>query len=199
MSKFDKGTKEFAKNVAHAAAWMERRYDGSKHWWKSWVLTERHTSDPDGGRPVFDPEMAQAIFKNLNDRGLLAGEDINGDKFPTDEPGEPVFYINFDREGWDKAVSDGRPIYGRFRKLRRSWHILLLGIAIGLCIDTIKDMIKDKITAGIEKVEQRAEKAIEASSKVKHREEKKAGPLPEMPKHESSIRALDKSDPKSKR
>ena len=83
----------FQKKVSRAAAWMEKRNAEDMHWWKSWVLTSRHTTDPDRSRSVLDEETAKRIFKELRDRNLLVDEDVNGNKFVSDEPDYPVYLM----------------------------------------------------------------------------------------------------------
>jgi len=62
MTNFDKRSREFERKVSQVAARMEKRNAEDTHWWKSWVLTSRNTTDPDPSRPVFDDETANPLY-----------------------------------------------------------------------------------------------------------------------------------------
>lgn len=200
MTDFDRRAKGFQKNVSRAAAWMERRNAGDTHWWKSWVLTRRHTEDPDPCRPIFDDETARRVFNELRDRKLLVGEDLNGQKLPTDEPDYPVYLMSYDRDGWHKAVTDGRPIYGQVRYFLRNWPAVLLGAVIALVGAAIGDIVKEQTKAALEGAEKRVEKALEHPQETNQpRAEPKPLEQPKAPAPEpSSIRALDREPSQEK-
>jgi hypothetical protein len=200
MTHFDRRAKEFQRNVSRAAAWMERRNAGDTHWWKSWVLTKRHTQDPDPRRPIVDDETARRVFNELRDRKLLVGEDLNGQKLATDEPDYPVYLMSYDRAGWDKAVTDGRPIYGQVRYFMRNWPAVLLGAVIALVGAAIGDMLKDRTKATLEGAEKRVEKALERPKQADQtRAEPKPADPPKAPAAEPPrIQALDREPPKAK-
>jgi hypothetical protein len=161
MTDFLKRSKEHSKNVSKAAAWMERRNAGPNHWWRYWVLTTMHVDDADPSRPIFADYLAKQIFKELENRKLLIDEDENGNKLSVDSSGEPAFLMKYDIEGWDKVISDGRPIYGYFRRLKRTWISLLLMFILGLFGNSVKDFLQDATKGALIDVEKKLEHTLE--------------------------------------
>lgn len=125
---FDARSKQFLASVSRAAEWMMERNVGEGHWWRWVVLTERN---PDSSvRPIFDDQTAQRIFDELKRRDLLS--EIPP---PDGDARAPCYLMRYDREGWDGAVSNGRPIYGAWLKLRRNWKTNLAFFILGLAVD----------------------------------------------------------------
>jgi hypothetical protein len=153
MSVFRKQSQDFLKQVSRAAEWMLNRSVGPRaHWWKSWVLTSRHTKDPDRNRPVFDDETAKRIFAELKRRGLLADENEDGKKFLTDEPEYQVYLMQPNIKGWDDVIAEGRPVYGHWLRAKRAWPamiaVFLLGGVANKGFDWTMDYMKERI-AGV--------------------------------------------------
>lgn len=90
-------------------------------------MTDQNT-DPDKRRPKFDSSTAKEIFDELIKRGLLVERKV-------DSTGVPAYIMNFDLDGWDKAVSDGRWLRGKCLTIKRNW-VLIVVIFIGTCVIT---------------------------------------------------------------
>ena len=132
MPDFRKQSKSFLRSVSKSAAWMMSRHVGPNHFWRASVLTE---SNPDKSRrPVFEESVAEKIFAELINRGLLV-------PIPTRFDGTtvPAYVMRYDLQGWDNAVADGRPIYGWCLKLCRNWLLVLLTFLAGCVLTTIEN------------------------------------------------------------
>ena len=142
MGDFQTRSREFLRTVSISAAWMMSRNVGRGHWWRWPVLTERN---PDSSRPIFDDRIAQDIFSELQRRELLEESTINVN-------GKTVlaFFMRYDIEGWDKAVSDGRPFYGRWLKFKRNWLLFLLAFVMGCLLTSIENQTVGFINRGLE-------------------------------------------------
>ena len=158
MSRFRQESEDFLRKVSLAAEWMMRRNAGATvHWWKSWVLTPRHTKDPDPTRPVYDDETARRIFAELKKRELLANEDVEGNTLPTDESDYPVHLMQLNVEGWDRVISDGRPLYGQWLKFRKTWPLILLSFILGGALDRGVDWAIEAATKRVVQVPEQPE------------------------------------------
>ena len=135
MTEFRNKSRSFLKSLAKAAAWMMRRHVGSEHWWQWQVLTKQNP-DTDKRRPIFDDETAQAIFGELIERGLLVQR-----TGPVDASNMPAYTMRYDIEGWDKAVSDGRPFYAFLLKVKRTWILILVTLILGCVLTTIENRV----------------------------------------------------------
>jgi hypothetical protein len=132
---FVERSKEFLSSVSMAAEWMMERNVGEGHWWRWIVLTKRNLDlSP---RPVFDDHTSQRIFDELKRRELLS--EIPS---PDGDARAPSYLMRYDRDGWDRAVSDGRPIYGAWLKLRRNWRTNLVFLIIGVALDRSVGLIE---------------------------------------------------------
>ena len=120
MTDFHRRSRAFLKALSSAASWMMQRNVGDTHWWRWQVLTTENP-DPQVDRPVFDDQTAQRIFEELKGRNLLV-------EFPgaVDGTALPAYLMRYDIDGWDQAVLEGRPVYGRWLKLRRNWPLMVL-------------------------------------------------------------------------
>jgi hypothetical protein len=73
--------------------------------------------------------------------------DVSPDGHP-----EPAFLMRCDPDGWEKAVADGRWFYGQWRKIKKTWALMLGSLILGGVLTGIKDEIGGWVKAGIEKV-----------------------------------------------
>ena len=127
MTDFRNRSKNALRNLSEAAEWMVRRNVGSDHWWCSTVLTDQNT-DPDKTRPKFDASTAQEVFDELIKRGLLVESKV-------DATGKAEYVMNYDLDGWDKAVADGRWLRGKWLTIIRSWTIIVF-VFLSTCVVT---------------------------------------------------------------
>jgi len=139
---FQARSRDFLRAVSKSAAWMMSRNVGSRHWWRWPVLTERN---PDSSRPVFDDGTAKEIFAELERRELLVEISLNWEG-----QNLPAYLMRYDIEAWDKAVSDGRPLYGRWLKFRRNWLVLLLAFVLGCLLTSIENQTVGLIDHGLD-------------------------------------------------
>lgn len=141
---FSDRSKEFLASVSRAAEWMMERNVGEGHWWR-WIVLTKRNPDP-LPRPVFDDHTAQRIFEELKRRELLS--EIPP---PDGDARAPSYLMRYDRDGWDKAVSDGRPIYGAWLRLRRNWKtnlvFLILGVALDRCVGLTERVVGSLVGA----------------------------------------------------
>lgn len=143
MTDFHGRSKTFLRAVSKAAAWMMKRHVGEGHWWRWQVLT---TKNPDrSSRPIFDDQTAQKIFVELKERNLLV--EFNGD---VDGSSVPAYLMRYDIEGWDKAVSEVRPIYGTWLKFKRNWPLVLLAFILGCLLTSLENRTVGLIDEGID-------------------------------------------------
>lgn len=56
-----------------------------------------------------------------------------------DSTGGPVYVMNYDLDGWDKAVSDGRWIRGKWLLLKRNWLLILFTFIVTAFISTLEN------------------------------------------------------------
>jgi len=147
MPDFRNRSKSFLCNLSKAAGWMMSRNVGPDHWWSSTVLTQQN---PDKAkRPILDPQTAQEIFADLIARGLLVEHKSN-----SHASDEPAYIMKYDLEGWDKAVSDGRPIYAWCLKVRRNWFLVVVTFFFGIVLATFENRavgLIDKTIDGVMK------------------------------------------------
>ena len=122
---------------------MMHRNAGKNHWWRSSVLTSAN-KDTDK-RPIFDDATADEIFDELINRDLLvqSGNDMDGS-------GVPAYTMKYDIDGWDKSVSDGRPIYAFLLKVKRSWLLISLTFIFGCVLTTLENRVVGFIDGLIE-------------------------------------------------
>jgi len=113
---------------------MMRRNVGQDHWWRSTVLTAQN-NDTDAP-PIFEDERAAKIFEEFITRGLLVQRSA-----AVDGSGQPAYAMKYDIEGWDKAVSDGRPVYGLWLKVKRSWLLILITFLLGCVLTTVENRV----------------------------------------------------------
>jgi hypothetical protein len=145
MGDFQQKSKAFLKDVSKAAAWMMKRNVGETHWWRWSVLTAKN---PDKSkRPIFDDDTAQKIFEKLKKRNLLIEFTAN-----VDASGVPAYAMQYDIEGWDKALSDGRPVYGMWIKLKRNWLLSLLTFILGCLLTAFENRTVGLIDKGMDAV-----------------------------------------------
>ena len=132
MADFHQRSKSFLRDLSKAAAWMTKRNAGETHWWRWIVLTDRNR-DP-RSRPVFEDATAQHIFEDLARRDLLR-------EVPQlhEEGAPPAYLMRYDLDGWDRAVSDGRPLVGLLLKLRRNWPSLVLVFLLGSILTVVEN------------------------------------------------------------
>jgi hypothetical protein len=134
MPNFRKQTRSFLRDLSRAAEWMMSRHVGEGHWWRSVVLTEKN---PDTSkRPIFDDATAAKIFDEMISRGLLVKHAGN-----VDDSNVPIFFMKYDLEGWDKTISDGRPVYAWFLKAKRNWAFILLAFLLGCIVTTFESRV----------------------------------------------------------
>ena len=132
MTDFHDRSRMFLRGVSRAAAWMMKRNVGEGHWWRWPVLTEKN---PDNSkRPIFNDQAAKKIFDELKNRGLFAEIDIDVDGRKVN-----AYLMRYDIEGWDKAVSEGRPIYGTWLKFKRNWRLFLLIFLLGCLLTSLEN------------------------------------------------------------
>ena len=123
---------------------MMKRNVGSNHWW-NWSVLTRETEDKTK-RPIFEAQIAQAIFEELRKRDLL-----------DEQPGAPGAFMKYDLEGWDKAVSDGRPLYGFWLKFKRSWLLILLAFVFGSLLTALENRTVGLIDRAVDSVLKKSE------------------------------------------
>lgn len=143
MTDFHGRSGSFLRAVSKAAAWMMKRNVGEEHWWRWQVLT---AENPDPlKRPVFDDQTAQKIFEELIGRNLLVRFDreVDGSNLPS-------YVMRYDIEGWDKAVGEGRPIYGAWLKFRRNWLLILLAFILGCLLTSLENRTVGLLDQGID-------------------------------------------------
>ncbi len=61
---------------------------------------------------------------------------------------EPAFLMRCDPDGWEKAVADGRRFYGQWRKIKKTWALMLLSFVLGVVGTVAKDQISEWTKAG---------------------------------------------------
>lgn len=149
MSMFEKQAEKAQELVSEAAEWMQDRNVGPRHFWR-WPVFTKANKDPDNNCPVYDDETAQIVFGELVRRNLMVPfQDSAGKPLRVDASDEPAYYMRYDIEGWDKAVSDARPWYGRWRKFRRNLFMncvmFVLGAIVVFGYDYGKDMLKEAL------------------------------------------------------
>lgn len=110
-----------------------RRNVGDDHWWRSTVLTDQN-SDADKSRPVFDKTAAQEVFADMIDRGLLVERKVDGSEIP-------AYVMKYDLDGWDKAVSDGRWMRGKWLLVKRNWLLILLTFILTCFLATLENRV----------------------------------------------------------
>jgi len=123
-----------------------KRNVGKSHWWRWTVLTDKN---PDPlKRPVFDDDTARRIFEELDHRELLQSIDA----VEQDGSGAQAYLMRYDIEGWDRAVSDGRPVRGTVAKIKRNWLQLLVAFLLGCLLTTLQNHVVGLIDAGVKTV-----------------------------------------------
>src|SRR5262249_31323323 len=95
---------------------------------------------------------ADDIFKDLDRRELL-DEHVRSDG--------PAYYMRYDVEGWDKAVADGRPLYGLWLKFRRTWLLILAAFFLGAIGTALENRTVGLIDKVLDALTAKAEKAVE--------------------------------------
>ena len=58
--------------------------------------------------------------------------------------------MRYDIEGWDRAVSDGRPVRGTLAKIKRNWLQLLAAFILGCLVTSLQNRVVDLIDSLIE-------------------------------------------------
>lgn len=133
MTTFQSRSKQFLRQVSVAAAWMMRRNVGLGHWWR-WSVLTAHNPDP-LKRPIFDDSTAVAVFEDLERRGLLEPSP----QLPPDASGAQAYFMRYDVGGWDRAVSDGRPVLGALLKAKRNWPWLVSVFILGCVVISVEN------------------------------------------------------------
>lgn len=133
MTIFHRRSKQFLRQVSEAAAWMMKRNVGHGHWWR-WSVLTAHNPDP-LERPILDDGTARAVFEELERRELLQPFP----HVPPDGSGAQAYLMRYDVEGWDRAVSDGRPLLGALIKAKRSWGWLLSVFILGCIVTSLEN------------------------------------------------------------
>jgi hypothetical protein len=147
---------------------MMKRHVGEGHWWRWQVLTEKN---PDPlRRPIFDDQTAQKIFAELKGRNLLVEFNVN-----VDGSGVPVYLMRYDIEGWDKAVAEGRPIYGTWLKVRRNWPMIVLAFILGCLLTSLENRSVGLIDKAIEIIVRPWSTSEGASAETRSREVSRKG------------------------
>jgi hypothetical protein len=151
MTAFQEHSKSFLRDLSRVAEWMMRRNVGPNHWWRWPVLTAANNdTDPP---PKFSDEMAIRMFQELERRNLIiAIKDANGNPVDVDGTRQLAFLMNYNQEGWEKAVADGRPMRGLLRKVKQSWHLMLATLLLGIVGTALKDEATGLVKKGIESV-----------------------------------------------
>ena len=145
MSDFRDRSKTALRNLSLAAEWMMRRNVADDHFWRSTVLTDQNYTDPDKHRPVFDASTANDVFDELIKRGLLVERKV-------DTTGVPAYIMNYDLDGWDKAVSDGRWWRGQWLWIKRDWKRTGLILVFGCVITTVENRVVGVLDRWIDKL-----------------------------------------------
>lgn len=144
MAKFNHRSEAFLRDLSRASAWMIRRNVGETHWWRWQFLTDQN---PDSSqRPVFDPMTAKGIFDELIRRGLLVESVTN------DATDLPAYVMRYDKEGWERAVSDGRPLRGAWFKFKQNWFYMILACIFGSILTLIESRTMGLIEAGLDAI-----------------------------------------------
>lgn len=140
---FRRRSRAFHRVVADAARWMMKRHVGMGHWWRWQVLTARN---PDSSRrPILDDRTAQDVFSDLERRGLLVevGRSVDGSDVP-------AYVMRYDLEGWDEAISAGRPVFGAWLKFRRTWAVLVVAFFLGVFLAIVENRTSGLIQGQID-------------------------------------------------
>lgn len=197
MSNFRKVSKSVNRDVSRVASWMMKRNvtdrtQGELHYWRWQVLTKAGNPRDTSRRPTFNDRVAQDIFDELQRRDLLLLiKDGNGNPVDVDGSGVPAYLMNYDLEGWDKAVSDGRPLYGAWLKIKRNWWLFGLMFLAGAVVTALENRTVGLIDKGIDFIGGKAEVALEKPPPPKAQVE----PLQEAPA-QPRIRAIEENEPK---
>ncbi len=72
--------------------------------------------------------------------------------------------MRYDIEGWDKAVSEGRPIYGTWLKFKRNWRLFLVIFLLGCLLTSLENRTVGLIDKGIDVITGQRDDTIDAST-----------------------------------
>ena len=50
-----------------------------------------------------------------------------------------------DPDGWETAIADGRWFYGKWRKIKKDWGLMLLSFVLGALSSATKDALSEPI------------------------------------------------------
>ena len=95
-------------------------------------MTDQNRKDTDKSRPEFDYGKAKEVFDELIKRGLLV-------ECKVDDTGVPAYTMNYDIDGWDKAVSDGQWLRGKWLVLKRNWLLVFITFLATCVVATVEN------------------------------------------------------------